>query len=265
MNPSTHGGRKALATDTIPKSRMNFSALLSVALAACPLLVNAQTAPLDLADSALISAFKRDNGNTLCSPRNASLKEMKALLEPSIKGIDVANPASYPALAIAVYTAFPCPFSPQRPELRAATRDDFIGTWLFPDASLRLRHGPNSAAWRSADGLPIKCEGIALHESGEYRVAQIRGQGTCPTEAQMQAMRSLPVVSTWSQLPNGRVKISRTDVPDQFEEWEMFSVQAPFEFFSIKFAKGDLVAYLRRHPGNEINAATVFRHLQPLK
>lgn len=247
---------------------MKPSTLISIALAFCPVLASAQAASPDVAASALISAFQRDNGNTLCAPQtqNSSLKEMKALLEPYIQGIDTTSQSSYPALAIAVYTAFPCPFSPRRPELSPATQEDFIGTWLFPDASLRLRHGPKSAEWRRAPpDLQIKCEGIALHKSGEYRVAQMRGQVTCPTEAQMQAMRSRPVVSTWSQLPNGRVKISRTDVPEQFEEWELFSVQAPFEVFSVKFAKGDLVAYLRRQPGNDINAATVFRHLQPLK
>ena len=111
----------------------------------------------------------------------------------------------------------------------------------------------------------IKCEAVAFNESGEYRVAQIRGQSACPTEKDMQAMRALPKVQAWAILPNGRVKITRTDVPTQFEEWEVYAVQAPFEFFSIKFAVGDLVAYLRRYPGNEINAATTFRHFQPLK
>jgi hypothetical protein len=81
----------------------------------------------------------------------------------------------------------------------------------------------------------------------------------------MQAMRGLPRVQSWSILSNGRIKISRTDVPTQFEEWEIYAVQSSFEFFAIKFAVGDLVAYLRRHPGNEINAATTFRHFQPLK
>jgi hypothetical protein len=81
----------------------------------------------------------------------------------------------------------------------------------------------------------------------------------------MEATRSLPQVSSWTFLPNGRIKIDRTDVPSQFEEWEVFSVQAPFEFYSVKFSVGDLVAYLRRVPGNEIGAAVVFRHLQPLK
>ncbi|MDD5241448.1 MAG: hypothetical protein PHG47_06975 [Sulfuricella sp.] len=237
-----------------------------IALALFTFTAIAQSASPDLANDALVSTFQRDSGNVLCSPKNATLKEMRALLDPYIKDIDLANPNSYPALAVAVYTAFPCPFSPLRPELRPAAKEDLIGSWLFPDASLRLRHGPKSPAWRETPGMPyIKCEGLTFHETGEYRVAQIRGQLACPTEIDMQAMRSLPKVSSWILLPNGRVKIARTDVPTQTEEWEVYAVQTPFEFFSIKFAVGDLVVYLRRHLGNEINAATTFRHLQPLK
>lgn len=233
-----------------------------------PAIAIAQNQPTtDLAESALLSVFQRDASNTVCAPRNASLKEMRALFDPYTKGIDLNNQASYPTLAQAVYTAFPCPFSPLRAELKPAVQEEMLGNWLFPDASLRLRHGPKSPAWQPpSPNIPhIKCEGVMFNESGEYRVAQIRGQFACPTAASMQAMRSLPAVQSWSTLPNGRVKISRTDVPAQFEEWEIYSVKAPFELFSIKFAVGDLVAYLRRHPGNEIGATTTFRHLQPLK
>ncbi|MCX7257130.1 MAG: hypothetical protein NTZ64_10445 [Polaromonas sp.] len=239
---------------------------LAIFLVALPIFAMAQDATLDLADRTLISQFQANNADVLCSSKNSSLKEMRALLDPFIKGIDVANQASYPALAVAVYTAFPCPFSPLRPELRLSVKEDFIGNWLFPDTSMRLRHGPKSPAWRQTPGMPpIKCEGISFYDSGDYRVAQIRGDFSCPTENDMQAIRSLPKVSSWSVLPNGRVKISRTDVPAQFEEWEIYAVQVPFELFSIKFAVGDLVAYLRRQPGNEINAASTFRHLQKLK
>lgn len=241
---------------------------LIFALFAFPALATAQNQqPLDLAESALLSVFQRDASNTVFSPRNSSLKEMRVLFDPFTKGIDLSSQASYPALAQAVYTAFPCPFSPLRSELKVSTKEELLGHWLFPDASLRLRHGPKSPAWQlPSPNIPhIKCEGVLFGESGEYRVVQIRGQLACPTPDSMQAMRTLPTVQSWSFLPNGRVKISRTDVPAQFEEWEIYTVKTPFEFFSIKFAVGDLVAYLRRHPGNEIGAATTFRHLQQLK
>jgi len=247
---------------------MNFLRYLSIALALFPITVMAQNVAPDLANSALISAFQRDRGDTLCPPQtqNSSLREMRTLLDPFIRNIDVSDQASYPALAVAVYMAFPCPFSPMRAELRPAVRADLIGSWIFPDSSVRFRHGPKSPAWREYPGVaPIKCEAVTFNEGGEYRVLQINGQAQCPTVTDMQATRALPRVQSWSILTNGRISIARTDVPAQFEEWEIHAVQSPFEFSTVKFAVGDLVAYLRRHPGNEINAATRFRHFQPLK
>lgn len=239
-------------------------AIATLVTAATALAAQAQTP--DLADSALVSAFQRDSGKLLCAGKGGSLKEMRELFNPFIKGLDVSSQASYPALAVAVYTAFPCPFSPIRSELRPATSDDIRGTWLVPDASGKFRYGPKSVSWNANPGAPpIKCEGVAFHENGEYRVMQIRGNSACPDLSMMQAIRSFQRVSSWGPLPNGRIKILRTDVPEHFEEWELFAVQSPFEYFSIQFTAGDLVAYLRREPGNEINAVTTFRHLQRLK
>ena len=63
---------------------------------------------------------------------------------------------------------------------------------------------------------------------------------------------------------NGKVKISRTDVPNHIEEWEMFVVVRPHTRYGVSFDVGDLVAYLRRNEGNESYAATLFRHLKRL-
>lgn len=239
---------------------------ISIALL-IPALALAQSPPPDVLDQALISTFRRDNGNLVCLSQQGTLAGLREAVQPHAKGVDVTNPASYPALVRATYLAFPCPFSPQRAELRPAVAADVVGSWLFPDASVKLRHGPQSPAWRSQPGLPpIKCEAVAFHEGGEYRVAQMRGaDATCPTLQSMAAMRAtLPRVQTWALLRDGRVRIDRTDAPQEFEEWEVFAVQAPFEFFGVKFAVGDLAAYLRKGPGNDINAAQAFRHLRRL-
>ena len=220
----------------------------------------------DVADGALVSAFQRDNGKLLCTSNGGSLREMRERLNSYIKDIDATKESSYPVLAAAVYTAFPCPFSPVREELKVATKSDLIGTWIVPVLSGKFRHGPRSSAWSANPALPpIKCEGISFCESGEYRVMQIRGNFDCPTPEKMQAMHTMPKVQSWEILPSNRVKISRTDVPAHIEEWDIFSVKTGFDLFGVTFAAGDLVAYLRREPGNEINAATTFRHLAPLK
>ncbi len=220
----------------------------------------------DYADSALVSVFQRDKGNLVCLPGNMSLKEIRERFNPYIEGIDPSLESSYRELAKAVYTAFPCPFASSHSGLRAATKDEIIGVWLFPDASIKLRHGPKSPEWQRLPGIPpIKCEGVLIHDSGEYRVMQLRGNVDCPTKDSLQKMRTLPKVSSWSIVSNNRISIVRTDVPEQFEEWDFFVVQTPFEFYSVKFETGDLVTYLRNQPGNSVNAATAFRHLKPLR
>src|SRR5690606_14074194 len=104
-----------------------------------------------------------------------------------------------------------------------------------------------SPEWQAPPGLPpIKCEGVLLEPSGEYRVVQIRGQLECPTASSLSSMKQLPRVSTWNLLPNGRVQITRTDVSPHVEEWEIYRAREAFSFASVSFAPGDLVAYLRR-------------------
>ncbi|KQY88296.1 hypothetical protein [Pelomonas sp. Root1444] len=232
-----------------------------------PAFALAQVQPPDVLEQALVSTFKRDNGNLVCLSTQGTLQNLRDAMQPYVKGVDIASPESYRTLVLATYLAFPCPFSPRRSELRPALAADVIGSWVFPDGSLKLRHGPKSPAWRAVPGVaPIKCEGVAFHEGGEYRVTQIRGSdATCPTLASMDAMRAVaPRVQSWSLMQNGRIRIDRTDVPDAFEEWDVFAVLTPFEFFGVKFAVGDLAAYQRKGRGNDINAAQSFRHLQRL-
>ena len=236
------------------------------AIAASAFACSAYAQTLDVANDILVSTFQRHGGNFLCAGKGGSLREIREVFNPFIKEIDIANPSSVTALTVAVYTVFPCPFSPYRPELRQANKGEIQGTWLVPIGSGKFRYGPKSPSWIGAPGVPpIRCEAISFHESGEYRVAQVRGDFPCPDVNQMQMMRALPRVSSWGVTTNERVKISRNDLPNYVEEWEVFFVQSPFEFFGVQFAVGDLAAYLRREPGNEINAVTTFRHLRSLK
>lgn len=122
--------------------------------------------------------------------KQASVNDLRDTLQPYVQGVDTTDRANYRTLVLAVYQALPCPFSPARPELKPAVKADLVGSWLFPDASVKLRHGPQSPAWRALPGVPpIKCEGVSFHESGEYRVAQLRGAApACPTLADIGAV-----------------------------------------------------------------------------
>jgi hypothetical protein len=64
-------------------------------------------------------------------------------------------------------------------------------------------------------------------------------------------------------LRDGRLAVTRTDVA-QIEEWDLFMVTEPFQVQDLKLQPGELIAYVRRESGNELNAATQFLHLRRL-
>lgn len=232
-----------------------------------PAIAMAQTTTQDPHAAALLSVFQRDNGRLVCPPgANLGLTDLKAQFAPSVAHVDASAQGSFPVLAKAVYAAFPCPFPAQRAELAPASKDDLLGAWTMPATSARLRFPPRSAEWQANPGLgPFKCEGVLFEPTGEYRVLQVRGRLDCPVPDSFTRMKQMPRVSSWEFLPNGRVRITRTDVPSHVEEWDVYVVRDAFTFSSVDFAPGDLVSYLRYVPGNEIGAATAFRHLQRVR
>jgi hypothetical protein len=227
-----------------------------------------QQPPFDVIDKVFADLSVRHNGSFLCMPQGASRESVRATLLKRLKNIDTNDTANANVIGATIYTAFPCPFSPYRDELRRATEKDIEGVWLYPETSQKLRFGPKSPNWQKNVAMPIKCESVAYYPRGEARTVQAVGQRiACPflnaKDTDMFHQSNLKVES-WQMIKEGLVKISRTDVPDRIEEWEMFSVVKPFEMWNIQFKVGDLIAYLRREKGNNLNAATVFRHLQRL-
>jgi hypothetical protein len=226
----------------------------------------AEEPPMDWVEKVTLSLFRQNNGRVLCMPQSASKELVRAALDPQLKGIDTNNQSSINAIANAVYTTFPCPFSPFRSELRVATKADVVGDWLFPETSQKFRFGPKSPAWKAKPGLPpVKCESISYLSSGDMLTVQILGANACPTSSDMtNFFNKSPHVEGWSLMSDGRLKIIRTDIVDHIEEWDVFFVEKSFVFFETAFNKGDLVAYLRREKGNDFNASTTFRHLTKL-
>ena len=66
-------------------------------------------------------------------------------------------------------------------------------------------------------------------------------------------------------LRDGRLSLVNAAAADQNQEWDVYVVAQPFSTSPMEFKVGDLVAYLRREKGNDINASTEFRHLQRLQ
>lgn len=212
----------------------------------------------------LLILFRENSTKMLCLERQMSIQEIQKSVEKDLAGKGITSPYSSKDLYTSAYTLYPCPFSPYRNELRPVHERDITGVWLYPEISQKLRYGPNSPAWNMSPR--IKCESIAYYKDGELRNMQVIGKLACPTKAkEMDDSRKLPRVSTWKLRNDGLVAVTRSDVKNHIEEWEMFIVEEAFSMSGIQFAKGDLLTYLRRVNGNDYNAATAFRHLTRLE
>ena len=227
----------------------------------------AQTAPNDLVSRVILQLFREHNTKFVCLSEDSSLPVIRASVEAQLKAMPAGSSESQDTIATVIYSQYPCPFSPSRKGLRPATAKDIEGVWLFPEGSQELRFGPNSPSWQTRAASPVKCEAIAYYENAEARTVQIVGsEAVCAFAAakDMNVSRRNPKVATWSLLRDGRLKIDRTDVQGHVEEWDVFLVEIPLRAGTITINSGDLVAYLRREKGNDLNVATMFRHLQKL-
>lgn len=224
--------------------------------------------PPDPLGTFIIDLFKRHEGDTLCTEGPTGLPQIRATLAEHFKGIgiDPRQHISAKEVAIALWTRYPCPFSPYRPQLRPASAKDIEGVWLFPESSQKYRFGPRSKRTAPSAVQPVRCDAVAYYPDGELRHAVMGGQVECPFHkaSDMELSRANPRVATWSMLRDGRVGVTRTDVDGHIEEWDIFLVTEPFQIYDLKLQPGELVAYVRRENGNELNAATQFRHLKRL-
>lgn len=169
-------------------------------------------------------------------------------------------------LAMAMWSLYPCPFSPYRTELRYATERDVEGVWLFPESSQKLRFPLKASRQGPAGPLAVKCDAVGYYANGELRHALIAGRQACPFEAadDLEVARKNPQVSTWTMPRPGRLVVTRADVENHVEEWEVFSVATAFTANEVPFSPGDLVAYIRKENGNDVGVASQFRHLRRL-
>lgn len=256
--------RKQTATMNILARLFRISALLGLAILSP--LVLAQTETPDALAYHVLYMLKTHGGKTICLQRASTVFDVRRELladQPELAAVDQTGNEK---VARAMWSKYPCPFSPNRTELRTAVAADILGAWVYPESSQKLRYGPQVQAPRPG-GLVMKCESVAFFEPNEMRVAQILGQVACPfvTAADVAPQRKNPLVATWELRQGGRLVVYRSDVPDHIEEWDTFIVKQDFAMQGTIFKTGDLLQYKRRERGNEFNATTQFRHLQSLK
>lgn len=178
----------------------------------------------------------------------------------------------------AIYAAYPCPFSPERSELQPATRTDIEGAWLFPESSQKLRWSLDSTAFRLSGLMLPRCDAVVYYPDGEVRVVELKEnfskQRVLPCFTSNKDIYDfLPKgqkTTQWEMMHDGRVRITRTDIKNYIEEWDIYVVKKDFEFAGVKFKQGDLAAYrlptldIRENGSYAEDASAMFRHLQRL-
>jgi hypothetical protein len=241
--------------------------LAIVALAACAASALAQDALRDPMTKLISDMFNMHDGKTLCSDGATSLQKIRADVVEQLRSQGSGETVTAQAVAVALWTRYPCPFSPFRAELRPASAKDVEGVWVFPESDQQYRFGPRSDQPSPGGPLPVRCEAVAYYPDRDLRTVIVASQRECPFRkaADVDIARVNPRVSDWKMLRDGRLSVTRTDVRNHIEEWDIYAVTAPFQVYTMQFEPGDLVAYVRRENGNEVNAATQFRHLKRLQ
>ncbi len=156
----------------------------------------------------------------------------------------------------------PCPFAPNRKELRKASRKDIVGEWIYPKASQKLRKGKSKADSELQGAQNNQCyakvNSVVYYRSGKAQHVSYHINRDCFFES----ILKMPDISSWKMKGSGHMLVKRTDVPGLVEEWSVFIVISPFEFAGIDFGLGDLLAYRSQGESIEAGAASEFRHLQ---
>ena len=221
-------------------------------------------------DNFILDMFKAHQGKTLCMLGDVPVGKARGMVVEALKasGVGAGQSATREQVETAIWTLFPCPFSPYRAELLPATAKDIEGVWLFPHDAQPYRYGPNSSQQPVSADKAIACEAVGYYPKGELRTGVVMGANTpCPFKkaADLAAARKRPRIVNWAMTANGRLKVTRTDVKDYIEEWDVYVATKSFAALNLEIKVGDLIAYLRRDKDNDVNAATEFRHLQRLK
>jgi len=221
-------------------------------------------------DKFILDMFSAYRNKTLCMLGTVPIATVRKLVVEQLKASGLAEGATATAQQVeaAVWTRFPCPFSPYRAELIPANAKDVAGVWLFPHDSQPYRYGAESTQQPATQAQAISCEAVAFYPGGEYRTGAVAGANTrCPfqTAADMNPARKRPRVAQWAMVSDGRLRVTRTDIPDYAEEWDIYLATKGFQALNMEINAGDLVAFRRGEVGYDAGASSEFRHLQRLK
>jgi hypothetical protein len=214
----------------------------------------------------IAETFEKQNGGFVCSGEHKNVQSIAELTLRFLKAGKPQGPIDSNMTQAALYSLFPCPFSPYRKELAPATEQDVMGAWVFPQASQRFRSPPRLNIKPPTAPDPVVCEGLGFFEQGEHRRLITGGKSECAAKsvASFKIERAKPVQLSWRMIEKGRMAVSSKANAKHIEEWDALLVKSSFEQYGVKYMPGDLIMYLRKTADNQTNIAIEFRHLQKL-
>jgi len=214
----------------------------------------------------ILDSFRSQSNRTLCSVGDVPVSKVEERVLHEL-GLKAGETVGQDAIEKALWKLFPCPFSPYRPELIPAGTKDVEGVWLFPHESQPYRYGALSPLQPKTVAEGVSCEALGFYAGGEMRSGRVPGANSkCPflLAADLDPARKRPRVQNWSMVRDGQLKVTRNDLKDYVEDWDVFQVTKAFQALNMEIRAGDLVAFKRREKGLDPNISTEYMHLQRL-
>lgn len=201
---------------------------------------------------------------SLCLPADARIPDVWRDMTKLMRRIGLPEHYAKTYWPLAMRRFYPCPFSPWQHDVAPVGPAELKGAWVIPPESYALQFGSKSSLRSLAEEKA--CDVFGYFDDREAVHQHRAGSAECPfsTARSVEFLRKIDAVMRWQFVSPGRLRIDRSDISDNREEWDVMKVMRPFTFNGVRFLAGDLIAYLRIEPGGVPEESLQFRHLRKL-
>lgn len=231
---------------------------LAVIAVVLPCAAHAQTSPMDTFDY-MVKLGAEYGGKTICGNGAVMGEYGQALAEYSNAHPEKNDRLTNQDVYAALVARFPCPFSPTKVPVNAASVEALNGYWASVQQSKTLT--PNIF---KQDPFPSKCEYFAFNQDGTLDSVQVSTPERCPT-VKAEDFSGIPKVLTW-RLDRRSLEIRRNDHPRYIEVWEPYVVAKDFSHKGSEFKQGDLLMFMAQFNDTKKDGIgnLYFRHMRRL-
>ena|GEM_PF-5723860 len=235
--------RRGTTTVLMEKKTMKKLALYLASLAVMLLSGHALSQPVSPMDTInLMAQMVSDyDGKSICAKSAKVMELAQALHNYSTAHPEKGDRLSQKDIYISLIERFPCPFNPKQAPVRRATNTDLFGYWELVPESIRIK----TNLFRK-DPFPSNCQYFFFSEDRDMRSIDMIVNDACPsvTVTDFKAAKALPKVIDWKVESSGNLEITRTDIPNYIESWDVFIATTSFTQSGVTFKPGDLLLFM---------------------